>query len=500
MARRNLLFIVIDQFRADLLHGALAQHVPLPNLRALMDEAMSFTNHHSVTAPCGPSRASLLTGQYAMNHRAVRNGTPLAHDKPNIARSLREGGYRPLLFGYNDISPDPRQYAPGDPVLTSYEGVLPGFEEVVEMRLEESWPWRADLIAKGYDVPEGSAIFRPDGDRPDDPALYRAEDSDTAFLTDRFLTEIRARAPGWCAHLTYIRPHPPLVAPAPFHRLIDPASLPPPERSLSRAEALAQHPGNRAAMEAQPARSTVIGFPDLDDGDETVAMLRALYLGLAAEVDHHIGRIVDWLKESGQWEDTLLVVTSDHGEMLGDHHLWGKMTWHRAAYHVPLIIRDPELPAGHGSVCGLASESVDVAPTILDLLGCEIPDSMDGRSLAPVLAGESPPDWRTYSFSELDFGNPLTLNPGLAQLGLTADRANLAILRDQRHTLVHFNGGLPPLLFDRNAGGEANDIAGEEAAQPVLLAMTRAMLDHRMSHGEGLFARTMITSEGARRA
>ncbi|WP_246020516.1 sulfatase-like hydrolase/transferase [Aliigemmobacter aestuarii] len=76
--RRNVLFVVIDQMRADCLHGALANAVSLPNMRALMAEGTTFRRHHSVTNPCGPSRASILTGQYAMNHRAVRNGTPPA--------------------------------------------------------------------------------------------------------------------------------------------------------------------------------------------------------------------------------------------------------------------------------------------------------------------------------------------------------------------------------------------------------------------------------------
>lgn len=124
--RPNVLFIVVDQFRADLLHGALADHVDLPNLRALMADSVSFAQHYSVTSPCGPARASLLTGQYAMNHGVVRNGTPLAHDTPNIAREARRAGYQPLLFGYTDIAIDPRMHDPADPVLRTYEQVLPG--------------------------------------------------------------------------------------------------------------------------------------------------------------------------------------------------------------------------------------------------------------------------------------------------------------------------------------------------------------------------------------
>jgi len=123
----NVLFILIDQFRADLVTGDLAGHVDLPNIRALRADAVSFERNFSVTNPCGPSRASILTGRYAMNHRSVRNGTPLSDDITNIALEMRKGGYEPWLFGYTDTSRDPRGKAADDPVLRTYEEVLPGF-------------------------------------------------------------------------------------------------------------------------------------------------------------------------------------------------------------------------------------------------------------------------------------------------------------------------------------------------------------------------------------
>ena len=130
---RNILFIVIDQLRADCLTGALAEHVKLPNLRQFMKEGVTFKQHFSVTNPCGPSRASLLTGQYAMNHRSVRNGTPLRHDTPNLATELRKSGYLPMLFGYTDTSVDPRVYPAEDLALKCIEYVMPGFHEMLEV-------------------------------------------------------------------------------------------------------------------------------------------------------------------------------------------------------------------------------------------------------------------------------------------------------------------------------------------------------------------------------
>lgn len=496
----NVLFVIIDQLRSDCLHGALAAHVRLPNLRALMAEAVAFRQHHSVTSPCGPSRASILTGQYAMNHRAVRNGTPLPHDTPNLATEARRGGWLPLLYGYTDSAADPRRHDPGDPVLTSYEQVMPGFVEAVEMRLEESWPWRSHLLAQGYDVPPYPDIFRPAGTAPDDPAIYRAEDSDTAFLTDRLIDGLRGRPEGWFAHLTYLRPHPPLVAPAPYNRMYDPAALPPPVVARDKSAQRQTHPFDACWLDAKTFASNVEGFPDLPETPQNIAMLRAIYLGLATEVDHHLGRVIAFLRASGQYDRTLVVVTSDHGEMLGDHHGWGKMCHYDAAYRTPLIIRDPRRPQRFGTSVDAPTESVDVTPTILDLLGLEVPDTMDGHSLRRFLDGASPEGWRTHSYSELDFGDPLEPTLWQRRLRLDCDRANLAILRGPTHTLVHFNGGLPQVLFDRAGAGEARNVASDPGAMSVLLDMSRKLIDHRMTRAQGRFARTMVTPDGARRA
>lgn len=491
--RRNILFVVIDQFRADCLTGALADHVDLPNLQALRREAVTFCNHHAVCTPCGPSRASILTGQYAMNHRAVRNGTPLAHDTPTLGTEARKAGYRPMLFGYCDIAQDPRRHHPDDPDLHTYEQVAAGFDEIVEMRLEESFPWRAHLKARGYTLPPYSEFYRPVGDDPADPAFYRAEDSDTAFLTDVTLQDLAVRAPGWFAHVTYIRPHPPLVAPEPYNRMYDPANLPPPVAPSD------SHPFLVAMQALRTAATTVEGLPDLDNSTATAQKLRAIYLGLASEVDHHIGRLIAFLKETGQYDNTLLIVTADHGEMLGDHDTWGKTSYFDAAFHTPLIIRDPGHPAQHGAAVDHPTESVDITPTILDLIGLTPPDTMDGQSLRPFLAGEAPARWRDHSFSEVDFGDPITPSAFQTHLGLETAQASLAILRGATQTLVHFNGGLPPVLFDHTGAGEARNIADVPDSAAHLLRLSRAMLDHRMSNPASRFAHTLVTGEGVKR-
>ena len=488
--RPNILLIVTDHFRADLLDGALQGAVPLPYLTALAEQSVMLRRHFSVTTPCGPSRVSLLTGQYAMNHRAVRNGTPLRHDTPNVARTLRDAGYDPLLFGYTDVAQDPRVLPADDPRLESYEEVLPGFTEVVRMRQEtDDRVWRDHLRARGYEVPGGTALYRPTGERISDPAMYRAEDSDTAFLTDRFLEHMDGVADGFCAMLAYIRPHPPFVAPAPWNTLVDPASVPAPLAMQGDAV----HPYVAALQHTKPAASTVEGFPDLEATPEIVQELRAVFLGLCAEVDFHVGRVIDWLKTSGRWDKTLVLFTADHGEMLGDYGLWGKGTFHAAAFHVPLLAH---VPGAAPRTIDVMTESIDIAPTILEWAGCQVPHSMDGQSLLSLIrTGEG---GRATTFSEHDFGNPISPTALQRALGLPAAQANLAVFRTKTHRLVHFAGPLRQVLYDMTADGEARDVASNAGGDSICLDLSRQMLCHRMAHPEGTFARTMVIDGGVR--
>jgi arylsulfatase A-like enzyme len=486
--RPNVLLILIDQFRADLLDGVFADVARLPNLRALSDDAVVFRRHYSVTSPCGPSRVSLLTGQYAHNHRSVRNGTPLRHDTPNLAGLARDAGYDPMLFGYTDTTLDPRHLPAGDPRLTTYEEVMPGFREVVRMRQESGdEDWRDYLAGQGYEVAEGNALYRPDGDSIDAPAVYAAADSDTAWLTDRFLEYMKGEAQGWFAALTYIRPHPPFVAPAPYNRMYEPAAMPAPAEALDNA----LHPFV-ALAQTKTAASTVVGFPDLEATPETIATLRAIYLGLASEVDAHIGRVIGWLKDSGQYDDTLIVVTSDHGEMLGDFGLWGKGTFHDAAFHVPLVVR---APGGGAGVVEKMTESIDVAPTILEVIGAEVSPSMDGDSLAPLMAGQGA-HWKTETVSEYDFGDPVHPTEIQRTLGLDSDHANLTVLRTDSHRLVQFAAGLEPIMFDMNGQGERRNLSDVPEFMPICLDLSRRMLCHRMVHPDGTFSRTMVVDGG----
>ncbi len=500
---RKVLLIVIDQFRADCLAADAAAQ--LPNLQALMQDSMTFTQHYTVTVPCGPSRASLLTGMYAMNHRSVRNGTPLGAHHLTIGQHLRTVGYEPMLFGYTDASADPIGRHPNDPDLKDYEGLATGFSEMVRMRLESAGPWTGYLKAKGVDVPPDywdlykpeldpstATADYPQGSPVRSPARYAAEDSDTAFLTDRTLETLTAyESSSWFSLLTYIRPHPPLVAPAPFNTMVLPDTLPNPLCELSIDDLCQSHPFFEAYFSEPANKGLYMGFDGHCENlsDQQIAELRAVYLGLAIEVDQHIGRVIDYLRKTNQYDDTLIIVTADHGEMLGDQHLWGKSFPFDAALRVPLIIRDPDAPESHGKSTDAFTESVDIAPTLMQWCGGQIPPALDGRSLLPFLHREELADWRahwrTHVFSEAELGEPDVATRFQRVFDLPAEQTNYAVLRTQQYKYVHFNGGLPPMLFDLAADPHENyNLASHADFQSMLLEFSAKMLNHRMSHAE----------------
>ena len=219
----NVLFVTADQWRGDCLSCLGHPAVRTPNLDRLAADGVLFARHFAQATPCGPSRASLHTGLYALNHRSITNGTPLDARHKTLASLVRAAGYDPVLFGYTDTSADPRAVPADSPWLRTYEGVAPGFR--VELRLPEAEEaWFDHLAARGYGRRTYEEVYGGSFHRP---APYRAEDSVTAFLADRFLGWLdRQDKRPWFAHVSFIKPHPPFVAPEPWYGSVAPERRP----------------------------------------------------------------------------------------------------------------------------------------------------------------------------------------------------------------------------------------------------------------------------------
>ncbi|MBL8698746.1 MAG: alkaline phosphatase family protein [Alphaproteobacteria bacterium] len=491
----NLLLITADQWRGDTLGHLGHACVRTPHLDALAAEGTSFARHYSVTAPCGPARASLLTGLYAHNHRSILNGTPLDGRLTNLALELRKAGYAPTLFGYTDTSADPAGLASSDPRLFSYEGVLPGFD-VGQLLLEDFRPWLAWLARRrGAALETHPPIHEPVDGRLGGAARYTAAESETQFLADAAIDWLSTRrGERWCAHVSFLRPHPPWNAPAEYLALYADAEIPPPRRAATAEADAAVHP-LQAAVQAQTLiRSFVPGFEGRMSALDAVSVrdLRRAYYALMTEIDHHVGRLLDFLRDSGQLDDTLVVFTSDHGECLGDHHLFGKRGYAEPAFHIPLIVRQPG--GRRGARVDAFTESVDVMPTILAALGIEVPAACDGRALTPFLAGSGPADWRRAAHWEVDYRD--LLGPSAPALGSDPEAASLVVHRADDHAYVHF-AAAPPLLFDlREDPAWTRNRADDPGAAATRASCMSDLLSWRLRHEDRRMSNLRVTSQG----
>jgi len=476
--RPNVVFITVDQWRGDLASGQ-GGWLPTPNLDALAAEATSFAAHYCQAYPCGPARASLLTGLYAHKHRSIQNGTPLDARHRTLFQAARAAGYAPTLFGYTDTTPDPRLLAAADPARGRYEGVAPGLD--VGCLLDEAArPWIAHLMAKGIHIPEPwkgrDQVFKLKGFG--EPAAFEAEDSETAFLTDRFLAHLATQgSEPFFAHISYIAPHPPFAAARHWLDAIDPRSIPMPKAPYTAGP---EHPlleAYRATLDLKSFAPNISGSPHTAS-PEVIRTIRHAYAALALEVDHHIGRIVGALKAKGVWDDTIFILSGDHGEQLFDHGLLGKLAWFDASAHIPLMIRVP----GHagGRIVREFTEAIDIFPTLVELLALEGDVNLDGRSLTPFLSG-TPAEWRDAVHWSHDFRN-LRDRTYERHLGIPSSLANLHVVRTAEFKYVHFQT-LPPLLYHL---GEVPNETTDRSNDPTMLRYLAEgivrLLNHRLRH------------------
>ena len=488
---KSVLLIVVDQWRGDALQHLGHPEVKTPNVSRLAARGVTFRNHYCQAVPCGPARASLLTGTYLMTHRVTRNGTPLDAMLTTLPRELRRAGYDPALTGYTTTTPDPRFTAAGDPRYETHGDLMDDWR-VVRSFAPQKDPYFSWLRGHGYAIPEVQEdLWNPEypargpGGRLDLPSPIDSAQSDTAWFTDGALEYIRhAKGQPWFLHYGIYRPHPPFCASEEFLRLYDPATLRGPVRAASRKEEAAQHPLLKLLLDRidQAKFMENRSGPAAELEEAEVRQIRAHYYGLISEVDHNLGRILDELEQSGEIDNTLIVFTCDHGEQLGNHHLLGKTGYFNDSYHIPLIVCDPGAdPATRGSVVEAFTESVDVMPTILEWLGQPVPRQCDGHSLLPFCQGRQPEGWRQGVHYEFDFRE--VLDPSVeTQLGIEMDDCCLAVYQTARWKYVHF-AALPPLLFDlENDPDEFDNLADDPAFAEYLAEMAQRMLSLRLAH------------------
>jgi arylsulfatase A-like enzyme len=488
---RNVLLIVVDQWRADCMPYLGTPHLKTPNLDRLCKMGVTFSNHVTPCVPCGPARASLHTGLYLMNHRQVQNWIPLDKRHKTLPRALRELGHDPALIGYTTTPPDPTITAPADPRFCNLGDLMDGWRPVGDFGPDHDhyFGW---LAQQGYELPANrDDIWLPEGmdavpGATNRPARIPAHLSDSAFFTEKALEYLKGRdGKPFFLHLGYYRPHPPFVASAPYHAMYRPEDMPKPVRAASAQIEAQQHP----LLAHYLRHSKQSSYFQRGEGlsaeltEAQLAQMRATYYGMMTEVDACIGRVLAQLDATDAWKDTLVIFTSDHGEQLGDHHLLGKLAYFDESFRIPLVIVDPDAKTTQGHVVSSPTESIDLMPTILEWLGGTAPNACDGHSLLPFLVGETPTDWRDALHYEFDFRNVYPGNPEGA-LGLGMNECTLMVLQDPTFKYVHFTAS-PPLLFDLTSDpAQLINRADDPAYGDIVRRYAQKALSWRMRHAD----------------
>jgi arylsulfatase A-like enzyme len=283
------------------------------------------------------------------------------------------------------------------------------------------------------------------------PARVKEEDSETPYMTRRAMEFIdQAGDTPWCLHLSYIKPHWPYIAPAPYNDMYGASEVIAPVRADS--ERRDPHPVFREFMASRVS--------EVFSRDEVREEVVPVYMGLIKQIDDQMGVLFDFLQRRGLFENTLIVFTSDHGDYLGDHWLGEKEFFHEPSVKIPLIIYDPDAAAGRGTQCDELVEAIDLAPTFLDVLGADPAQQshrLEGRSLVPLLRGGSSSGWRTYTISEYDY----SIQPAAETLGIAPRDARLFMIADKRWKLIHAVG-FRPMLFDLKTDPDELDDRGTD--------------------------------------
>jgi arylsulfatase A-like enzyme len=361
------------------------------------------------------------------------------------------------------------------------------------------------LRTRGFDVPEPPEdIWLPSEARGPGPTTSAARIpkglSDTAWATECALSYLEGVASQpWFLHLGYYRPHPPFIAVAPYNTYYDPAEVPAPVRASTPEIESQQHPLLAYYLQSVKQSQFFRDGQGLGSvmSEAQVRLMRTAYYGLISEVDDHLGRVIGHLKATGEYDQTLLVFTCDHGEQLGDHHLLGKIGYCDESFRIPLVIRDPspEAAGSRGRIVEQFTETIDVMPTILEWVGAEVPQTCDGWSLLPFVYGATPADWRTEVHYEYDFRTSFG-NVRHKVLNLHADQCGLAVVQDSKYKYVHFDA-LPPLFFDLQADpGQFHNRACDPAYAPRVLEYAQKMLSWRLHYADRTLTGYSASPEG----
>ncbi len=379
MGARNLLFLLTDQQRRDTFACYGNTFVQAPHLNRLAERSFVFRRAYCAQPVCTPSRATLMTGLWPHSHGCLTNNVPLREGVPTLAEML-PAQYRRAYFGKWHLGDELRPQRGFGDWLSIEDGIYRRYYSSRE-QLEGRSSYHRFLLDHGFD-PDSRAL---DGARLFSRRFAaRLEERFTkcAYLGHRAAEFLRERADGepFALVVSFLEPHPPFIGP--LDDLHDAEKVPVGDAFL---EAPARDTARWIRRRVRRIRRRGFHRDRLRD-ERDWRRVRARYSGLITLLDRAVGEILEALEASGRADETLVVFTTDHGEMMGDHALMGKGVMYEEATRVPWLLRAPWLAREGRAIDGPVSQ-VDLVPTLLELLGVGFDDRLQGQSRAAVLEG-----------------------------------------------------------------------------------------------------------------
>ena len=489
--RKNVLVLMADEQRWDALGHNGNTAARTPHLDALAARGASFERCYTPYPLCCPARASLWTGLLPHQHHVTGNWLHLRPDlrdgaRHGLVRAFADAGYHTLYTGKWHV-PGTTPSRLGFAASAAIPAVLNGRD-----RGRYIEPYREYVAAQGYALVPGHienlterdlAQLRQPGKAPCGTAEIALEHYLETWQTMQFLERLEARPADqpFFAVCSYNAPHFPMIVPAPYDTLIDPATVTLPA-SL------------RTGTAGKPREVAQSHYAHLEHTLDEAEWRRLIahYLGFCALVDAQVGRIVDYLHGTGLLDDTVIVYTADHGDMLGAHALFekGYPLHYEEALRVPLLVVDPDHAAPRRPA--VLASLMDVVPTVAALTGVPLPDDSErqGVSLAAAVQGAAPPAPRPHVIAETFAYGGTESGAGthrdFAQFTAQDGSANLSIRTESTRYVFRWND--EDELFDLTADPHEITNLAPSSEHRGTLERLRATLVHEIERTDPRFA------------
>jgi choline-sulfatase len=469
----NVLLLLSDEHSFRCLSRRSAANggepVSTPALDRLADGGTVFENAYCPSPVCGPSRLCLLTGREARAAGAWDNGSVLPPGRTTVADSLSEAGYESILVGKMHLGGS-RQFA--------------GFDRRPYGDLTGHAGHQPDPLPTGH----GRPVDDPhDDNRMEEPGVTEIPEShlQDAVVARETVAAVRESEGPWFCCASFSRPHDPWTAPERYvERYWDPETRSPTDRltdpPVGHEGDDADHPLVETHRAVQRENGQEVGtIPHWK-----LQRARAGYFACVDFLDDVVGDLLARLERSGDLEETIVVYTSDHGELAGEHGLWFKRSYHEASARVPLVIRTPAQRSDgrEGHTIGTPVSLLDLYPTLGAMTGASVPGDLDGEDLSRAVRSGVEPDRKPVACDRLDdsFGEDVRFR----------------MVRDGRYKYVAFPEGTPDLFFDVETDPlELDDLL--ETDDPVVRAERDRLREY--AHGTMDFERALAErTAGAR--